>query len=135
MPGGGRLLKVRNEYLTLVPLYERFRITPSIPDPSEGIVVILDSEGKKIALQIDELVGQQQVVVKNLETNYRKVPGISGATILGDGSVALIVDVSALMRETRAGHSENAMRAVTAEKQEMGEAQGGRFSTEAMAAA
>ena len=135
VPGGGRLLKVRNEYLTLVPMYERFRITPSLPDPSEGIVVILDSEGKKIALQIDELVGQQQVVVKNLETNYRRVPGISGATILGDGSVALIVDVSALMRETRAGHSENAMRAVTAEKQEMAQAQGGRFSTEAMAAA
>lgn len=135
VPGGGRLLKVRNEYLTLVPMYERFRITPSLPDPSEGIVVILDSEGKKIALQVDELVGQQQVVVKNLETNYRRVPGISGATILGDGSVALIVDVSALMRETRAGHSENAMRAVTAEKHEMGEAPGGRFSTEAMAAA
>ncbi len=135
VPGGGRLLKVRNEYLTLVPMYERFRITPSLPDPSEGIVVILDSEGKKIALQVDELVGQQQVVVKNLETNYRRVPGISGATILGDGSVALIVDVSALMRETRSGHSENAMRAVTAEKHEMGEAQGGRFSTEAMAAA
>jgi two-component system chemotaxis sensor kinase CheA len=138
VPGGGRLLKVRNEYLTLVPMYERFRITPSLPNPSEGIVVILDSEGKKIALQIDELVGQQQVVVKNLETNYRRVPGISGATILGDGSVALIVDVSALMRETRdgrSGHSENAMRAVTAEKHEVGEAQGGRFSTEAMAAA
>lgn len=135
VPGGGRLLKVRNEYLTLVPMYERFRITPSLPDPSEGIVVILDSEGKKIALQVDELVGQQQVVVKNLETNYRRVPGISGATILGDGSVALIVDVSALMRETRSGHSENAMRAVTAEKHELGEPQGGRFSTEAMAAA
>jgi len=135
VPGGGRLLKVRNEYLTLVPMYERFRITPSLPNPSEGIVVLLDSEGKKIALQVDELVGQQQVVVKNLETNYRRVPGISGATILGDGSVALIVDVSALMRETRSGHSENAMRAVTAEKHEMGEAQGGRFSTEAMAAA
>ncbi|WP_199033051.1 chemotaxis protein CheA [Ralstonia sp. ASV6] len=138
VPGGGRLLKVRNEYLTLVPMYERFRITPSLPDPSEGIVVILDSEGKKIALQIDELVGQQQVVVKNLETNYRRVPGISGATILGDGSVALIVDVSALMREARegrSGHSENAMRAVTAEKQEMAQAPGGRFSTEAMAAA
>jgi two-component system chemotaxis sensor kinase CheA len=135
VPGGGRLLKVRNEYLTLVPMYERFRITPSLPDPSEGIVVILDSEGKKIALQVDELVGQQQVVVKNLETNYRRVPGISGATILGDGSVALIVDVSALMRETRSGHSENAMRAVSAEKHEVGEAQGGRFSTEAMAAA
>ncbi|MDE2204021.1 MAG: chemotaxis protein CheA [Burkholderiaceae bacterium] len=135
VPGGGRLLKVRNEYLTLVPMYERFRITPSLPDPSEGIVVILDSEGKKIALQVDELVGQQQVVVKNLETNYRRVPGISGATILGDGSVALIVDVSALMRETRAGHSENAMRAVSAEKPEVGEAQAGRFSTVAMAAA
>lgn len=135
VPGGGRLLKVRNEYLTLVPMYERFRITPTLPDPSEGIVVILDSEGKKIALQVDELVGQQQVVVKNLETNYRRVPGISGATILGDGSVALIVDVSALMRETRAGHSENAMRAVTAEKHETAETQGGRFSTEAMAAA
>ncbi|WP_426399808.1 chemotaxis protein CheA [Ralstonia sp. R-29] len=135
VPGGGRLLKVRNEYLTLVPMYERFRITPSLPDPSEGIVVILDSEGKKIALQVDELVGQQQVVVKNLETNYRRVPGISGATILGDGSVALIVDVSALMRETRAGHSENALRAVSAEKQDMGEAHGGRFSTQAMAAA
>ena len=64
-----------------------------------------------------------------------RVPGISGATILGDGSVALIVDVSALMRETRSGHSENAMRAVTAEKHELGEPQGGRFSTEAMAAA
>ncbi|MGM3277152.1 chemotaxis protein CheA [Ralstonia sp. 24A2] len=138
VPGGGRLLKVRNEYLTLVPMYERFRITPSLPDPSEGIVVILDSEGKKIALQIDELVGQQQVVVKNLETNYRRVPGISGATILGDGSVALIVDVSALMREARegrSGHSENAMRAVSAEKQELAQAPGGRFSTEAMAAA
>jgi two-component system chemotaxis sensor kinase CheA len=54
---------------------------------------------------IDELVGQQQVVVKNLETNYRKVHGISAATILGDGSVALIVDVAALNRETRASHS------------------------------
>ena len=135
VPGGGRLLKVRNEYLTLVPMYERFRITPSLPDPSEGIVVILDSEGKKIALQIDELVGQQQVVVKNLETNYRRVPGISGATILGDGSVALIVDVSALMRETPAGHTVNGMRAVTAEKHEVGAAQGGRLPTEAMAAA
>ena len=138
VPGGGRLLKVRNEYLTLVPMYERFRITPSLPNPSEGIVVILDSEGKKIALQIDELVGQQQVVVKNLETNYRRVPGISGATILGDGSVALIVDVSALMRESRegrSGHSENAMRAVSAEKHDVAETQGGRFSTEAMAAA
>jgi two-component system chemotaxis sensor kinase CheA len=139
VPGGGRLLKVREEYLTLVPLFERFRIEPSIPNPSEGIVVILDAEGRKIALQIDELVGQQQVVIKNLETNYRKVPGISGATILGDGSVALIIDVSALMREARearSGHSENAMRAVSAEKQATApEAQGGRFSTEAMAAA
>jgi two-component system, chemotaxis family, sensor kinase CheA len=64
----------------------------------------METEGRRFAMLIDELVGQQQVVVKNLETNYRKVHGISAATILGDGSVALIVDVAALNRETRATH-------------------------------
>jgi two-component system chemotaxis sensor kinase CheA len=61
----------------------------------------LEADGRKGALQIDELVGQQQVVVKNLEANYRRVSGVSGATILGDGSVALILDISALVRATR----------------------------------
>eukprot|EP01114_Cavostelium_apophysatum_P012422 TRINITY_DN2775_c0_g1_i1.p1 TRINITY_DN2775_c0_g1~~TRINITY_DN2775_c0_g1_i1.p1 ORF type:complete len:768 (+),score=233.05 TRINITY_DN2775_c0_g1_i1:3126-5429(+) len=99
--GRGRVLKVRGEYLPLIPLYQMFDIDPRITEPSEGIVVILETEGKKAALFVDELVGQQQVVVKNLEANYRKVAGISGATILGDGGVALILDVAALVRSSR----------------------------------
>jgi two-component system chemotaxis sensor kinase CheA len=78
-----------------------FNITPRFTNPSEGIVVILESEGRKAGLFVDDLVGQQQVVVKNLESNYRKVTGISGATILGDGGVSLILDVAALMRSSR----------------------------------
>lgn len=99
--GRGRVLKVRGEYLPLIPLYQMFDIDARITDPAEGIVVILETEGKKAALFVDELVGQQQVVVKNLEANYRKVAGISGATILGDGGVALILDVAALVRSSR----------------------------------
>jgi len=99
--GQGRVVKVRGEYLPLIPLYKMFDIEPRFTDPSQGIVVILESEGKKAALFIDDLVGQQQVVVKNLESNYRKVAGISGATILGDGGVSLIIDVAALLRSSR----------------------------------
>jgi two-component system chemotaxis sensor kinase CheA len=99
--GQGRVLKVRGEYLPLIPLYQVFGIEPRFTRPSEGLVVILESEGKKAALFIDDLVGQQQVVVKNLESNYRKVAGISGATILGDGGVSLIIDVAALLRSSR----------------------------------
>ncbi|MEH6436942.1 chemotaxis protein CheA [Massilia sp. DD77] len=99
--GRGRVLKVRGEYLPLIPLHQMFGITPRITDPCEGIVVILETEGRKAALFVDELVGQQQVVVKNLEANYRKVAGISGATIMGDGGVALILDVAALVRSSR----------------------------------
>jgi two-component system chemotaxis sensor kinase CheA len=99
--GRGRVIKVRGEYLPLIPLYQMFEITPRFTDPSEGIVVILETEGRKAALFIDDLVGQQQVVVKNLESNYRKVAGISGATILGDGGVSLILDVAALIRSSR----------------------------------
>jgi len=99
--GQGRVVKVRGEYLPLIPLYQMFEIEPSFTNPSEGILVILESEGRKAALFVDDLVGQQQVVVKNLESNYRKVAGISGATILGDGGVSLIIDVAALLRSSR----------------------------------
>jgi len=99
--GQGKVVKVRGEYLPLIPLYQMFGITPRYTDPSEGLVVILESDGRKAALFIDDLVGQQQVVVKNLESNYRKVAGISGATILGDGGVSLIIDVAALLRSSR----------------------------------
>ena len=99
--GKGRVIKVRGEYLPLIPLYQMFDIPPRFTNPCEGIIVILESEGRKAGLFVDDLVGQQQVVVKNLESNYRKVTGISGATILGDGGVSLILDVSALMRSSR----------------------------------
>ncbi|MES2071542.1 MAG: chemotaxis protein CheA [Pseudomonadota bacterium] len=99
--GKGRVVKVRDEYLPLVALYEAFDIQPKFTKPSEGIVVIVEVDGKKAALFVDDLVGQQQVVVKNIESNYRKVPGISGATILGDGGVSLILDVAALLRSSR----------------------------------
>lgn len=99
--GQGRVIKVRGEYLPLIPLYQIFNIEPTFTDPSQGLVVILESDGKKAALFVDDLVGQQQIVVKNLESNYRKVAGISGATILGDGGVALIIDVAALLRSSR----------------------------------
>jgi two-component system, chemotaxis family, sensor kinase CheA len=99
--GEGKVVKVREEYLPLIPLYQIFAIEPRFADPSQGIIVILESEGKKAALLVDSLVGQQQVVVKNLESNFRKVAGISGATILGDGGVSLILDVAALLRSSR----------------------------------
>lgn len=96
--GQGRVVKVRGEYLPLISLYQMFSIEPSFTDPSLGIVVILEADGRKAGLFVDDLVGQQQIVVKNLESNYRKVAGISGATILGDGGVSLILDISALLR-------------------------------------
>ena len=97
----GRVIKVRGEYLPLILLHQVFEIAPRFTNPCEGIVVILEADGRKAGLFVDDLVGQQQVVVKNLESNYRKVTGISGATILGDGGVSLILDVSALMRTAR----------------------------------
>lgn len=96
-----QVLHVRGEYLPLVALHDIFNVEGAQTDLNQSIAVILQAEESRFALLVDHLVGQQQVVVKNLEANYRKIPGISAATILGDGSVALIVDVFALMRMTR----------------------------------
>lgn len=96
LAGGERVLEVRGEYLPLVELWKVFEVDGAKTEATQGIVVILQSANRRYALLVDQLIGQHQVVVKNLESNYRKVPGISAATILGDGSVALIVDVSAL---------------------------------------
>ena len=106
--GGERVLEVRGEYLPLVELWKVFEVDGAKTEATQGIVVILQSAGRRYALLVDQLIGQHQVVVKNLESNYRKVPGISAATILGDGSVALIVDVSALQglnREQRVAYT------------------------------
>ncbi|RYJ17832.1 chemotaxis protein CheA [Rahnella variigena] len=101
LAGGERVLQVRGEYLPLVELYNVFDVKEAKTEATQAIVVILQSAGRRYALLVDQLIGQHQVVVKNLESNYRKVPGISAATILGDGSVALIVDVSALQSLNR----------------------------------
>ncbi|CAK0772678.1 Chemotaxis protein CheA [Gammaproteobacteria bacterium] len=102
--GRGQVVQVRGEYLPVLPLHEVFRIIPNIHAPEEGILVLLEAEGRRIALFVDQLVGQHQVVIKSLESNFRRVDGISGATIMGDGRVALILDVGYLVRRAaRAG--------------------------------
>ncbi|MHB9703154.1 chemotaxis protein CheA [Alcaligenes aquatilis] len=92
---------VRGEYLPLISLRDIFSVEEAEKDVTRAIAVILQAEDMRFALLVDHLIGQHQVVVKNLEANYRKIPGISAATILGDGSVALIVDVFALQRLAR----------------------------------
>ena len=101
--GQGKVVHVRGEYLPVVALHERFSIKPNVADADmeHGILVILEAEGIKAALFVDELVGQHQVVIKSLESNYRKAQGVSGATIMGDGKVALILDVAALVQPKR----------------------------------
>lgn len=99
------VIRVRGEYLPLFSLNQLLRIDAQPLPPEQGIVVILESEGKSFALQVDELVGQQQVVIKSLEQNFRRIDGIAGATIMGDGSVALILDVDALPRLAAQGES------------------------------
>jgi len=91
--GRGRVVAVRGEYLPVVSLADTFNLPADAQRRDEGILVILEAEGGKTALLVDELMGQHQVVIKSLETNYRRVPGVSGATIMGDGRVALILDV------------------------------------------
>ncbi len=101
--GANRVIEVRKEFLPVVELDEVFRV-PRFEDRAATaimIMIVVEAEGARVALLVDELVGQHQVVVKNLEANYRKVPGVSGATILGDGRVALILDVGHLVRRAR----------------------------------
>jgi len=97
--GSSRVLRVRGEHLPILPMAKLFGVSAVRNDNArDGVVVVVESDGRKMALEVDELVGQQQVVVKSIETNYRRVNGIAGATILGDGHVALIVDIGALVR-------------------------------------
>lgn len=92
--GTQRVIHVRGEYLPLMSLHNVYNTSKANAD--NPLVVLLESDGRKLAVEVDELLGQQQVVIKNLENNYRRVHGVAGATILGDGRVALIVDVPAL---------------------------------------
>lgn len=96
--GEGYMVHVRGEYLPIIALHRLFNHHTDITDPTQGVLVLIEADGKKSALFVDRLVGQQQVVIKSLETNFKKVPGVSGATIMGDGSVALILDVPAIIQ-------------------------------------
>ena len=98
---GAQLVKVRDEYMPVIELEKVFQVPRFTSEKPCDIMVVVEAEGSRVALLVDELLGQQQVVVKNLESNYRKVPNISGATILGDGKVALILDTGALVRRSR----------------------------------
>lgn len=103
--GKGEVVNLRGEWVPLVRLYEEFNVTPEYTDPLQALLVIVEVENRRLAVLVDELTGQQQVVIKTLEQNYRKVEGISGATILGDGQVALILDVPGLAKLARIGRT------------------------------
>ena len=99
--GTGRVVEVRDEYMPVVDLERVFNVPRFDFEHVSNIMVVVEAEGGRVALLVDELLGQQQVVVKNLESNYRKVDDVSGATIMGDGRVALILDVGSLIRRSR----------------------------------
>jgi two-component system chemotaxis sensor kinase CheA len=99
--GSGRVVEVRDEYMPVIGLEDVFQVPRFDFEHVAGIMVVVEAEGGRVALLVDELLGQQQVVVKNLEANYRKVNDVSGATIMGDGRVALILDVGSLVRRAR----------------------------------
>lgn len=98
---GSQLVKVRDEYMPVIELEKVFQVPRTNQENAGDIMVVVEADGSRVVLLVDELLGQQQVVVKNLESNYRKVPNVSGATILGDGKVALILDTGALVRRSR----------------------------------
>ena len=99
----GELINVRGTYLPVVRLYEVFNLQPEYTDVVKGILLILETEGERVAVMVDEILGQQQVVIKSMEQNFRKVEGIAGATILSDGRVGFILDVRGLLELARQG--------------------------------
>jgi two-component system, chemotaxis family, sensor kinase CheA len=101
--GKGELMNVRGTYLPLIRLYDVFALQPENTIPTEAILLILETESERVAVMVDEILGQQQVVIKSMEQNFRKVDGIAGATILGDGTVGFILDVRGLLEIARRG--------------------------------
>ncbi|MGQ0557322.1 MAG: chemotaxis protein CheW [Nitrospiraceae bacterium] len=101
--GKGELINVRDTYIPMVRLYEVFASEPEYTDPKEAILLILETEGERVAVMVDEILGQQQVVIKSMEQNFHKVEGVAGATILGDGRVGFIVDVRGVLEIARHG--------------------------------
>ncbi len=98
LSGHSEVLSFRGDYLPIIRLHELFGVEPRSRALHEGLVVVAEGDGRRVGLFVDDLLGQQQVVIKSLEANYGHIEGVSGATILGDGSVALILDVPGLIR-------------------------------------
>jgi len=101
--GKGELINVRGTYLPIMRMYEVFSLEPEYTEPTKAILLILETEGEHVAVMVDEILGQQQVVIKSMEQNFRKVDGVAGATILGDGTVGFILDVRGLLEMARRG--------------------------------
>jgi len=96
--GQNEVLRLRDEYVPIVKLHELLHVEPDNYELENGLLVVVEADSSKVGLFVDDLLAQQQVVIKSLEQNYQKVDGISGATILGDGKVALIVDISGVLK-------------------------------------
>lgn len=96
--GGCSVFKLREDFVPIVHLKDIFNIQELRPEEEQPLMVVVEAEGEKVGVVVDELLAQQQVVIKSLEQNYRKVDGISGATILGDGTVSLILDIAGLVK-------------------------------------
>ncbi len=96
--GGCSVFKLREEYVPIIELYKAFSVEPDSRKIEDSLLVVVESEGEKVGIVVDDLLAQQQVVIKSLEQNYRKVEGVSGATILGDGTVALILDIPGIIK-------------------------------------
>ena len=112
--GKGEVYSLRDEYVPIIRLYELFNLTPRSDKLEDGLLVVVEFEDRKVGLLVDELLAQQQVVIKSLESNYRKVTGMAGATILGDGTVALILDISGLLTLYRQPSQQRVNRAIRA---------------------
>jgi two-component system chemotaxis sensor kinase CheA len=105
---GKHVVQVRGDYIPIVALYEQFNMDSVVKEPEKGVLILVDADGEKAAILVDALLDEHQVVIKSMETNYRKVDGTAGATILGDGKVALILDVNSLlqMRKQKTTHTQ-----------------------------
>jgi two-component system chemotaxis sensor kinase CheA len=112
--GKGEVYSLRDEYVPIIRLYELFNLTPRSDKLEDGLLVVVEFEDRKVGLLVDELLAQQQVVIKSLESNYRKVTGMAGATILGDGTVALILDISGLLTLYRQPSQQRINKAIRA---------------------
>ncbi|MEY3018610.1 MAG: hypothetical protein RL336_1745 [Pseudomonadota bacterium] len=119
MAGGSQVLRLRDEYIPIVYLHEVYATHADLHGIEEGLVVVVEFEGGKYGVVVDDLLAQQQVVIKSLETNYRRVEGVSGATILGDGTVALIVDIAGIVKM---GGAQQAMKQIESMVKSMGKA-------------